>query len=255
MLTYSLQWVVVVTTLVFALLAFRIASRLSSTEPFHAVGWRLTGWAFLFHFVGLAVQNLWGGLAMMEGAGSRSMVAYLRWAPALNHSRTFVLLAFCLTLVVFAVRAGPPGARFWPLYLASLALAALTGAGVGLLEGRLVEQRHYLSVAGWDTVELVAMLVALLSVLVADRVDRLLWGALAVYAFSVALSILWFTALSRTGLPGAWAPAAWHVAAYRAAIRGVVLVLAWRRLRLVLKGARVPGMSPLARQFRPATLS
>jgi hypothetical protein len=253
LLTYGLQWVVALGSLGFAGAALWVAGNATSADPFHRAAWRMTGAAFLLHGVGQVIQYSWGGKAMLDGAASFAMISYLRWAPALNHSRTFLLLGFCAALVAFAVRKKLPDSTFWLTYSGTLLVAIGVGAVLGFNEGSLVVRRHFLSVAGWDTVELLVLLVALLAVLMADRIDRLLWAALATYAFSVALSILWFTVLSSFGAPGEWTPSPWHVAAYRAVAMFGTCAFALRRVHAALHDYRVPGMSP--RRSQPGLVS
>lgn len=211
----------------------------------------MTGAAFLLHSLCQVLQYAWGGVAMAAGGQSAVMAAYLRWAPALNHSRTFLLLGFCAALVVFAFQPAAPTSRFWAAYATLLLAAQGLGAGLGYLEGSLLVRRHFLAVASWDTIELMVLLGALLAVLKFDRADRLLWAALATYAFSVALSILWFTVLSRFGLPGEWTPSPAHMAGYRAATMAATFAFAFRRHQLARRRVEVPGLSPGPRSVRP----
>jgi hypothetical protein len=244
MLTYWLQWAIAACSFAFAVVAIRVYRATAAGSPVHAAAWKLSGIAFFAHALVQSVQYAWGGLAMWRTEAPGIMEAYLRWAPAMNHSRTSLLLFFCVALSVFAVRGTVAGPRYWPLYGAGLAGALLVGAVVGALEGPLLGSRHYGVVAGGDAVELVVLLGALLIAVTRDRLDRYLWGALAVYAFSVALSILWFAALSQIDTPGAWTPPPWVLAAYRAVARGAMAAFAIGRLRLARSGGAASGMLP-----------
>lgn len=254
MLTYWLQWVDVLCALAFALAALRIGRGAEGGRTHYGRAWHLTGAAFLLHAAVNLVQLVWGGIAIRGGASSGAMESYLRWAPAMNHGRTFLLLAFCGTLLVFCLRRPVPGKGFVRGCYAALGVATVAGGALGFMEGSLLMRRHFLAVAAWDTVELIALLAALLGLLLADRADRLLWGALATYAFSVALSILWFTALSRMGITGAWAPAPWTVAAYRAATMLVTLFFAVWRLRALRLHQPVPSLNPAQRGLAAPSL-
>ncbi|CAA9298889.1 MAG: hypothetical protein AVDCRST_MAG68-234 [uncultured Gemmatimonadetes bacterium] len=252
MLTYSLQWVVGLLTLTFAVLALRISRPGVSPDPFFGSAWLLAGTTFLLHAASQLAQYAWGGLALAGGAGSAAMESYLRWSPTFNHTRTFVLLALFIALMALAGMRAPPGRGFQRAYGVALLAAMTLGVIVAADEGKLVESRHYLRVAGWDTVELIVVLSALFATLVTDKVDRYLWGALAANAFAVTLSIIWFVALSRVTDPLAWSPPAWQIAGYRVAVFVVMVALAARRLWLVRRGRVAEGLlGSRTKQYSP----
>ncbi len=242
MVTYSLQWVTALLAGVFAGLALRIARPGNAPDPFYRSAWWLAGVTAMAEFACMAVQFVWGGLALRGGAESAAMASYLRWAPGLNHSRTFFSLALAGALVVLALRRVPPEHVFRRVYAASLVVAFAVGIGVGVAEGPLVEARHYLNVALWDTLELMVVLATLFAVLVMDRVDRYLWGALAVNGFSVALSIIWLATFSRVKDPNSWTPAPWQIAGYRAFLELAMVMFAARRMSLARRGVAAGGM-------------
>lgn len=242
MATYTLQWVTAVLAGVFAVLALRIARPGTAPDPFYRGGWWLAGATAAAECACMAVQFVFGGLALHAGAESARMESYLHWAPSLNHSRTFLSLALAGGLVVLALRRVPPGPWFRRGYLALLCVAFGVGTAVGLAEGPLVETRHYLNVALWDTLELMVVLATLFAVLVTDKVDRYLWGALAVNGFSVALSIIWLATFSRVKDPNVWTPAPWQIAAYRAFLELAMVIFAARRVSMARRGVPVGGM-------------
>jgi hypothetical protein len=242
MLTYFLQWAIAAFSFGFAIVALRVWRITAQRAPVYAVPWRMSSLAFLAHAILQTVQYSWGGLAMARPESGGIMAAYLRWAPAMNHGRTFLLLFFSAALSVYAVKGGAKGPRYWIGYSAGLLVAATAGAVMGGFEGPLVALRHYGVVAGWDAVELVVLLCALLVAVTRDRLDRHLWGAMAVYGFSVALSILWFAALTQIDNPATWTPPPWALAGYRAAARAGMLWFALRRLRFAMRDIPVTGM-------------
>lgn len=250
MVTYTLQWLVALLTGAFAMLAFRIAKPGVVADPFYRSAWKLAGAAFLIESISITVQYIWGGLALWGGASSAEMASYLRWAPAMNHGRTFLSLALSVFLVVLASRSAPPGRWYWRAYFG--VVLAMLGLGVvaGVAEGPLVEARHYLQVALWDTAELVVVLSTLFVLLLSDKVDRYLWGALATNGFSVALSIIWMAALSRTTNPLVWSPSPLQIVAYRIVLGSVMVALGLRRLALARGGGKVGGL--IAGAARPA---
>lgn len=250
MLTYSLQWLIAVFTMGFAAAALRVARGPAPLDAAYRYGWRLAGAAFAVHAASQAVQYAWGGAAMWGGRAG-VMEAYLRWAPAMNHSRTFLILAFVGALVLSAFRPVPEGGRLSWGYLGCLAAAFAAGGLVGHAEGSLIGGRHYLRVAGWDTVILVVMLAALFASLLRDRLDRFLWSALTTYASSVAISVIWFAALTQIDDPNVWSPAPWQIALYRAVFSLVMLLLAVRCLALARRGLPIRGLLG-SRDDRPA---
>jgi arginine exporter protein ArgO len=152
------------------------------------------------------------------------------------------MLALAVMLGALAIRRNAPDRRFALVACGVVALGMMLGLGFGAAEGPFLGIRHYPSVARWDTIELVVFLCALFACLLADSTDRYLWGSLATYAFCVALSVVWFAALSRIDDPTAWSPSPWHVALYRVVLTSVMVALAARCLVLTRRGVRVEGL-------------
>jgi hypothetical protein len=71
--------------------------------------------------------------------------------------------------------------------------------------------------------------------------DRSLWGALGVNAFTVALSVLWFAFLSRIDIGGQWAPRPYYIHIAKTALYGVMIALAYRQLRRLNRGRPMRG--------------
>lgn len=250
MVTYTLQWLIALTTVAFALVAHRIARPAATPDLFYRSAWKLVGVTYTVDAASQLVQYSWGGMALRGGMDSAWMASYLRWAPALNHSRTFLALCLAVALVVLALRAAPPTRGFWWVYLTAIAAALALSVAAGADEGPLVESTHFIRVALWDTAELVVVLGALFVLLVTDRVDRYLWAALATNGFSVALSVIWMAALSRMRDPSVWSPSPWQVAAYRLVLALIMLALVARRLSLGRRGLAIRGL--IGRTSHPA---
>jgi len=242
MVSMGLQLLVTALLLSFGVLSIVIAGRASFQKPFHKVFWTLAGSAFITHGTLQATQNLWGSLAMAAGGSSATMATYLRWVPAFNHSRTFLWLAFSGVAVWLARRGSLPGSRAWGATAAALAGGVLVGALLGYHEGAILARTHYTRVALLDALELVVLLVVLFVALVSGRVDRHLWGALAVFATMVALNIVWYAAMSMIDDKRVWTPAPWMMNAYRVVPTSLMVAIAVRRLQLARRGVKVPSL-------------
>lgn len=243
MTTLLLQYAAILCYLSFGVMAIRVHhAAVGAPRPYRAA-WLLTGAAFTVHGTSMAVQVVFGTLAFVRGAGSAVWDRYLVWSPVFNHSRTGMLLAFCVVLGYFMLRrATSPDARFYRGAAAVLASGLLLGALVGWQEKRLQEVVHYSAVALWDVLELVVLLALLLVGVATTRIDRSLWLALSLYAFSLALNVLWFAAFSRVNIPGVWTPRPWEVHLYRTLITAGMVMVALHRYRLARRGIIVPAL-------------
>lgn len=253
MLTLASQCAITLCRFVIAILALRIARATSSDQVVYRYGWALTGVAFLLHATNKAFHDLFAVVAFVGGPSSGTWARYLAWNAPLNHSRTFLLTAFSLLLAYVlgrhGVRREMPTARVWgPLFLAAMAL----GVAAGLREDVFSPLRHYTAVAVWDIMELLSMLVLLLVGLGTGRMDRGLWACLSVNAFILALSVLWFAALSRVGVGGEWAPRPYQIQLTKAALYAVMIVIAFRQLRGVMRGERLKGLIEVSRRPMPS---
>lgn len=228
--------------LAFAVLTLLSARRISGAQPAHRYLWVLTGWSFLIQGSNSAFHDVFSIYAFVQGPGSRAMEALLVWHRILNHSRTFLLVAFCAVTCVALVRCRrgvpPPSLR------ASLAVVvAGMGAGglLGWNEAAFSYLTHFTAVASWDAVELLSMMAVLLVGLSTGLMDRTMWTCLAITAFALALSTVWFVFLSRTGLVGEWAPKAFHIHWTKAALYVVMNVLVVREMRRLGPGRPLRG--------------
>ncbi len=239
-ITWSLQFATSLLFLTVGILGFAIARRVGPGGAY-PYGWLLTGMAFTAHGLNFAAHNLWGLAAMSSGAGSDRMDVFLRFAPGVNHSRTFLLLAFCGLLLFVAAR-GDRTPRRLPAAAVGVLLAGLVvGFVIGLGELRLMGA-HFSIVAQWDAVELLLLLATLFYVLLRNSMDRYNWGVLAIYGFMLALNVVWLAALAFIDTPEAWSPSPRYVHMYRTVLLLVMLAITVRRYLLARRRVRVSGL-------------
>jgi hypothetical protein len=222
-----------------ALLCLRVRVPLN---PHAQAAWRLTGIGFLWHAISSTLQNLFGGIALAEGNPSAAMDAYMAAAPAMNHSRTFLLYGLFAALFTLSFMRGEPGRRFWRGAWAALLAGFLAGAAMGWFEGPFTVVGHYSAVAVWDVVELVLLMAGLFALLVSNRADRLLWALLSTYGLGLALGIFWFMLLAQIN-PGNGTPASWTGHAERIFFNAVLVAWAAKRLVIQGRGKTVVGMT------------
>ena len=237
-LTLALQSAVSLAFLGFGLLGLAARHHSPGAPPDHRGGWLLVGGALTAHGTAMLLHSMAAFGAYFAGSGTALYEAFVDWTPAMNHSRTFLLVAFTLALLAHAVL---PSARRGVLGAAAFALMAV-GFLLGVLIGRVEEFSalvHFSSVATWDVIELVLLLAALFAALLTSRLDRYAWLALGIYAFSLALNVMWIAALSRRGLPGEWSPRPWMIHGYRLVLTLGMVYVAARRLQLARRGTPV----------------
>ena len=248
MITLSSQAAISVWLLVFGLVALGIARLLPRDAGGFRFGWALTSWAFLVQGLNSAFHDVFSFVAFAGGPESRAWEAVIRWHPVLNHSRTFLLTAFCVVMAVSLVRMERGGSE--PrLRTAMLLVGAgmVAGGLVGWWEPTFSGLTHFTAVALWDVMELLAMLGLLLVALTTGRMDRGLWFCLSVNAFVLALSVLWFAALSRIDVSGQWAPKRYHIHFTKAALYVLMVCVAYQQLRRVRAGKRLQAFFEPAR--------
>jgi hypothetical protein len=244
MKTLTLQAVHSILFLAFGLTAYAAALRIARRGGGSDAWWHVAGITFAVQGVNGLLQDVLATRAYFAGQGAPAYEAYMWFAPLANHSRTFVMFTFCVSLSYFVLRRLPP-LRDRSLF-ALILLGMAAGAAYGFMEGSFDRRTHYTAVALLNVLELVSLLGLLYALLVRETSDRLLWGALATYAFGIALNIFWMIGLTNIGV--AWSPAPWHMAAYRVVLAGIMVAFAVRRLRLAGRGERVRGFD---RQVNP----
>lgn len=242
MLTMVLQVLVTLAFLVFGVAAIAVGARTWDTARQPACAWWLTGVAFTIHGVIKGAQNGFGIMALRRGPGSETWADYLYWNPIFNQSRTFHLLAFIGVLAWLVARSADPTKTARRLGVVVMIGGIIVGGVIGGMEEEFSQISHYSAVARWDVIEMLALLAVLFAALVYGKFDRLLWFALCVYAFSLALNVLWFAALSRLQMPGEWSPRPWAMQLYRLILTIAFASIAVQRLRLARRGRRVPAL-------------
>lgn len=240
MLTLALQLLNASLTLGFAVLILRVSRQSTWTSAARRVSSSLVGVAFAANGFGGLVQGTLAVWASAAGAGSAVYDTFLRFAPAMNQSRTGLEIALALLLMSVAVKGARPLA-LW-LLLAVLAAGWAAGAAVGLLEGTLVTSRHFPMVALLDGVEMVALLAMLLLALSRSSMDRLLWLALSIHALKQSFNAIWFSAFAWIDIPGGWAPRPWTIQTQMAVLGCLMLAIAVRRYQLARRGVHVPSL-------------
>jgi hypothetical protein len=237
MRTLTAQAAVSLCILVFAVLALRIARHVPASHPVFRFGWAFTGWAFLLRSLNSLVHDAFSIYGYLGGPESRGWATALVLHPILNHSRTFLLLAYCVVMCVVLVRAD----RHAPLppLRTSMAIVAggmLFGALVGWNEDAFSGLTHYMAVAVWDILELLALMAVLLVGISTASLNRGLWVCLGIYAFVLALSVLWFAFLSRIDVGTEWAPRPYHIQAVKAMLYVGMNVVTLTQLRSMRRG-------------------
>lgn len=209
MRTLAAQAGMSVCVLVFALLALRIARHISAGQPVYRYAWALTGASFLARGLNSLFHDLFATVAYVSGPESRVYAAVLVWHPILNHSRTFLLIAYSIVFFVALVRASrkqplPPLRTAMAITMAGMVLGGVVGWQEGAFSGVI----HYSAVAVLDVVAMLVLFAILFVGLSTATLDRGLWACLSIYTFVLALSALSFAFLSRIDIIGEWAPPA-----------------------------------------------
>lgn len=240
MLTLILQNVSTLLIAVCAVAALRVYGAARAHAPAEHRGmWLLTGTALGAHALVKGTHGILGAWAYAAGPKTEIWANYMAWTPPFNHSRTLLLLAYCIILAHFSFRPVPFTARYYRGAVAAMGVALLVGAMVGVMEPRYTALTHFTAVARWDVIELLVLLATLMAALLGGRMDRVLWSLLCLYAVSLAFNVLWFAAFSRADMAGQWVPRPWVLQAVRTGLYSGMAVLALYRLRQARRGRSV----------------
>lgn len=239
-----LQYISSLLTLGLGIVGLLVARRVVHPTAHH-LAWAIAGSAFALAGVIKVAQNAYGTVALVAGSGSPTWNRYLTWAPTFDHSRTGILATLFLLLLVLLVphrswaaieRSGYP----WWKWAGVLCAGGFAGAAAGWVQG-WGDFLHFRNVTISDTAELLLVLVSLFALLLRERVDRLLWMVLSLYAVNLSLNVLLLSAWMETGrLDGVLSLLPMHVS--RIMIGAVMVGLALRRLALAKHGTLVPGL-------------
>jgi hypothetical protein len=243
MLTISMQLAVAFCLFAFAIMAVRVARAFPRHPEVFRFGWSVTGGAFLMQSLILLFHNSLSTAGFAGGEDSAAWNAVVALNPVLNHSRTFLLAAFCVMLCVGLIRAGrgapPPEPRVW---VPALLAGAAVGVVIGLNEGVFSALTHYSRVAVWDLLELLALMGVLFVGLLNGRIDRALWFCLALNAFVLALAVLWFAAFAQIEVAGQWTPKIWMLQAAKVPLYLLMIGIAHSQLRRIGRGEPPRGL-------------
>lgn len=237
MLTLTAQAFTSLFLVLFGILACLVARRLPASEPVYRYAWGLTGGVFVVHGLSSTFHDTFSTLGFLGGAGSPAWVGVLEWHAPLNHSRTFLLTAYCVVLCAALVRA--TRRRPLPSLRVSFAVALggmVVGGLMGWTEAKFSGLTHFTAVALWDVMELLATMAVLMVGLSTASLDRRLWACLGINAFALVLSVLWFTFLSRIDVVGEWRPRTYQIHMVKGLLYVVMNWLAFMQLRQVRRG-------------------
>lgn len=239
MITIACQLVVGLLAVVFGLSALRVAEIERMGSALQRTSWKVAGAGFVLGGASGSVMNVWAAWAFFSGPGSTAWDEYIRWAPAWNHGGASLKACLGAVLTIAAVRRREPGPAFLRRSLAMLVAALFAGGVAGWIEGPLQGNVHFTNAAIFETVELILMFAALLTSMVRDSMDRLLWISLTIYTVRQALNAILWMALAWSRVPGAWVPKPVTLQLFGIVSYGMMLALAWRRVTLARQRVRV----------------
>ncbi|MDP9348728.1 MAG: hypothetical protein M3P24_06260 [Gemmatimonadota bacterium] len=250
MLTLSLQCLSAALLLSFGLVALAVYRHAQVLPPDRRAGWLLTGVGFTLLGVSSLVQNAAAVGAFVSGPGTDLYEAYLRWAPAANHSRVFLGIAYGCLLGFLAWDRRFPGRTFWRRAVAGLLLAAGLGALAAWAEGPFRMEVHGVSTSIGLTVEMLAFGLALLLSTVRGSFDVFLFAPVMLYTLMMALSVPIWTGMTLAQSLAGWAPAPWLLEAQRIVFEAAMVGMAAFRLALLRRGVRVGEVLGTERELR-----
>lgn len=240
MTSLSLSWLDSLLQVAFAVLAVQVGRRLPVHAGRQRDAWRMTGLTFALFSLVVIPQLAVGTAAFVLGPEHPVYAAYLRWAPAANHSRTLVVWSLYVSLAVLALRSDTPPwmRRAYPVLVGSMLVA---GGVIGSLEGPFDIVRHLSNTSLMDAAAFVALASLLFLLMLRDTIDRALWVALGCYGTSAVVSSLFLAAIAWINA-GVWTPSPIMMEASRLVFStGMVSMAAWR-LRLADRGVPLPGL-------------
>lgn len=239
MLTLTLQCVSALLLLAFGGVALSISRWIGVLTPDRRAGWLVTGLGFALLGVSAAAQNAVAVAAFASGEGTAAYDAYLRWAPALNHSRVFAGTALALVLAATAWSGRLPARRFRTATAAGVLAAMLLGGVAGWMEGGFEMQRHGAATAVGYTIEMLAFATVLLASASRGTFDLFLFAALMLYALKIAVGVPLWSGMSLAEAVAGPAPAPWLLQVQSVLFGAVMLAVAALRLALLRRGVRV----------------
>jgi len=239
--TLALQLVIAVLTLGFGVQALRVAPGPGTSVRMAA--WFMAGVTFTLEGVLVLIHSTAAVEAVAAGKGSRFWNAYLRLVPIGNDARSLLVLGLAVGLVwVLLLDRPPPPAR---TVVAAACLFAVAGAAAGFAEPPVQQQHggtHLGLMSVLNAVTALLLFAALYRGMMRERVDWLLWTALALYAAQEALSSNIQTVIALSGLQGGWAPSVRAMLWAGLVATCVMLACSVRRLAIARAGGDPPGL-------------
>jgi hypothetical protein len=230
-----------------SLCAFRVTP--GSREPQRSA-WMLSGIAFTGSgFLG-AMHSTWAAVAYAAGPASIRWDVYVVWAPVVNHGRGLWIIAFCIAVAVLAYVDPARVRRTVRIAIGWLAAFLVVGAGIGLAEGPFVSGSHFFTLAVVNLATILVLGVALLSHLIRDTMDRILWAALSIYWLNLAIGTLWMAANAWFDVPGSVLPRGIDQFVLAIACFVFMLILVVRYIRLSRQDTIVPTVLEHLRPLR-----
>lgn len=235
----ALQEAVAVLTLGFGVMALRVAPSPGSST--RRAAWFMAGVALTLDGALGTLHSTAAVAAVAAGPRSGFYALFLRFTTLGNDARSLLVLGFALGLawVVLLGRRSPSARQV----VAAECLLAVAGFVAGAAEGPMAAGGvHFgvMSLLGAGTALL--LFAALYWGMVRERVDWLLWTALALFAVQEAISSNIQTVLSWAGFGGGWAPPPRSMLWVGLVCVCVMLACSARRLALARAGAETPGL-------------
>lgn len=240
-----LQLTGAVLALVFGILSLA-AARTADSEPHSAGAWKITGLAFSLMGANNLIHSTAAAYAFAEGPASEAWNTYLEWTAVGNYSRAALILAFGLLLLLQMLRRNAP--RNALAGTIGLVAAMIVGGILGSQETPFEASVHFGRVALLSTVEMVILLVALFAALIKQRMDRLLWACLVLYALRQAVGVAWEAGYASFGVVGGFCPSCASGKFVGVVLGALMVALAVVRLIQARRGIPVPPLlEPLPR--------
>jgi hypothetical protein len=248
-ITLVLQSVCTLLLAAFTALSLLIARRLRPENGDSRVAWLVVGVVFSVYVVDKAVQEVFGVWAYFAGPGSGIFPVYLRLATMADHSRTLLMFVLYGSLLALPFRHRLGSRARW-MFVSAIALALVAGAVLGWAEGPFNPSLHLTRTAQIDTAGFIVLASTLLFLMFKSDVDRYAWFSIATYGFTSVLGVLFLSTIAWIGFVD-WTPAPWSMQMMRCIFAAAMILVAWRRYHLALRGRRVHAMlEPLRAQVR-----
>ena len=248
-----LQVLATVLTLAFGGLAFGVWwSGRRSPDPL-VRGWGVTGAYFLLIGAYSSVHALLLVAAVRAWPGSPLSTWVAAWSSAASIGRGVTSLGFPVLLAAAVLPRRARGSGGLLRHMGVLAVLAAAGT-VGAKQLHDGSAHQYMSaLAVLSTILAISLMVVLLMALAADRLDQLLWFALATYTLREVIGVSLLTIFAWWNL--AANPAAFYIFyGLSIAVTAVLCLLGARRLALMRAGKKVPALLQRIHPVqRPAT--